>query len=875
MTSFRSRYQFSFYFLLIVYTNVCAQQGNNWYFGENAGLSFNTNPPTALTNGQLNSREGCASISDRTGAILFYTDGISVYNRTHTIMPNGSGLAGNSSSFNSAIIIPKPGDNNIYYIFTADAEEVNYANGYRYSVVDMRLNNGLGDITAQKNILLYAPSTERLSAVKHANGIDYWIFTKEFGNNRFAVYKVDCSGVNPVPVISNTGLVATDHTSGVGGIRASPDGKKVCMITEGDSTRAQLFGFDNTTGLLSNPIEITGFSRSSIGGVEFSPNSNLLYLSSTTSWVNQYDITSNDVVIINASKYQINTSIFDGNAGLQLGPDKKLYIAPGLKTYLNVINNPDVYGPGCNVVLAGVDLAGRRCVAQLPVYISSYFDANNRVDFTSAFIDCHVQFTGTTNIASTLQWFWDFGDGTTGSGQVVNHSYRQVGTYTVTLKGVPFSGSCFSSDTFYVSHPITINNVFAVDFNKTGNCFGETFLFNDNTVLTVGAITGYAWDFGDGSPAVNTQNASHTYAATGSYDVKLVVSTSGICRADSIIKKIYVDTKPTAVFTPLDGCINVPIAFTDASTNTVGGVGAWNWNFGDGGTSTLQNPTHAYAVPGPYSISLTAESAHGCPSAQVSHPIRINDIPVADYTFTIPCIRQGTIFTDLSPTTNGNIIAWQWNFGDGGNASIQNPIHTYNSTGSFPTSLQVQSQYGCFSILRTIPVNISRATAFAGRDTTATFDVPLQLQASGGVSYEWTPTIGLNNPFIANPVTILRNDITYTVKATDINGCFATDDVFIKVYANNDVLVPGSFTPNGDGLNDILKPLGFGLKKIEYFMIYNRYGELVFETRELDKGWDGTFKGKLQPVGTYTFMVKAINYKNRAVSKTGTTILLR
>ena len=875
MTFFRSRYQFTFYLLLLVYTNIYSQQGNIWYFGEFAGLNFNTIPPTALTNGQLNTAEGCTSISDKNGAVLFYTDGVTVYDRSHNVMPNGNGLMGDQSAMNAAIIVPKPGDPNIYYIFAADSEGNSYIKGYTYSEVDMRLHNGLGDVTAQKNIPLYAPCSERLTAVKHANGIDYWVLTKGFGNNTFAVYKVDCAGVNTIPVISNTGVTQTGQYSGVGCMKASPDGKKLSLTINGSNAMGQLFDFNNTTGIISYPIDLTGYDPFSIYGVEFSPDSRLLYISSTTNWINQYDITSNDQTIINASAYRIITAAGDDNLALQLGPDQKLYSATISETSLNVINNPNVYGPGCNLINAGVNLNGRRCRSGLPVYISSYFDANNRVDFTSVFVDCHVQFTGTTNIASTLQWFWDFGDGTTGAGQVINHSYRQVGTYNVTLKGVPFSGSCLSNDTFYVTHPITINNVFAVDFTKTGNCFGDNYQFLDNTILTIGTITGYSWDFGDGSPVVNTQNTSHTYAAAGVYDVKLVISTSGICRADSIIKKVYVDTRPNAAFTLVDGCVNLPIAFTDVSTNTVGGVGAWNWNFGDGGTSTLQNPTHAYSTPGPYSAILTVESAHGCPSAQVSNSLRIYDLPVADYTFTIPCIGQGTVFTDLSPTTNGNIIAWQWNFGDGGNASAQNPIHTYNSTGSFPASLQVQSQYGCLSAPKIIPVNISRATAFAGRDTTATFDVPLQLQASGGITYEWIPATGLNNPFIANPTATLRNDITYTVTVTDFNGCTASDDVFVKVYANIDVWVPGSFTPNGDGLNDILKPLGFGLKKIEYFMIYNRYGELVFETHELDKGWDGTFKGKPQPVGTYSFMVKAINYKDRAVAKTGTTILIR
>lgn len=878
----RSRYLFVFVLILLGYSHANSQQGNIWYFGFNAGLNFNTTPPQPLTNGALNTQEGCASICDKRGNLLFYTNGVTVYNRNHTAMPNGAGLLGDNSSTQSAIIIPNPGDTNLYYIFTADCLENLFAKGYNYSVVDMRLNGGLGDVTAQKNVFLYGPSTERLTAVKAANGIDYWVITKGFNNNRYTVYKVDCNGINPVPVISDVGVPHT-HSSpeftGAGALKASPDGKKVCVAITWPVAMAELFDFNNNTGILSNPIDLLGYNAGYvfIYGVEFSPNSKLLYVTTGLDrTINQYDITSGNQATIEASKFVMNTAPFYP-AALQIAPDKKIYLASNLSPTISVINNPDVPGAGCNLALGAINLGGQQSATGLPAYIASFFDASNHIDFTSAFVDCHVQFSGTTDLSGSLLWEWDFGDGATGLGQVVNHSYRQIGTYNVTLKVKSSSAACsfITTDSFTISHPVTINNVFAVDFTKTGNCFGDVYQFFDNTVLTIGAITGYTWDFGDGSPVVTNQNASHTYAATGVYDVKLLISTSGVCRADSIIKKVYVETRPTAAFTPADGCINNPILFTDASTNTVGAVGAWNWDFGDGGSSTQQNPTHAYTATGPYNVTLSVASAHGCLSASVSHPLRIYDIPIADYTVAIPCIGQGTVFTDVSPNTNGNIIAWQWDFGDGGSSSAASPVHIYNSTGIFPSSLRVQSQYGCFSALKNIPVSIGRATAFAGNDTTAIFDVPLQLQATGGIGYVWSPSTGLNNPLIPNPVAILRSDITYTVTVTDVNGCTATDDVFVKVYANNDVHVPGAFTPNGDGINDILKPLGFGLKKIEYFLIYNRYGQLVFETHQLDKGWDGTFKGKEQPTGTYTFVVKAINYRNRAVEKTGTSILIR
>jgi hypothetical protein len=180
------------FFLLIGLTgcffSVYAQEGNIWYFGINAGLDFNVTPPKAITDGAISTYEGCATICNKKGQLLFYTDGIKVYDRTHHTMPNGTGLLGNSSSTQSAIIVPNPGDSNLYYIFTADCAENAFADGYTFSVVDMRLNNHLGNVTAQKNISLYKPCTERLTAVKAANGIDKCHYLCLLPN-----YGTDCS----------------------------------------------------------------------------------------------------------------------------------------------------------------------------------------------------------------------------------------------------------------------------------------------------------------------------------------------------------------------------------------------------------------------------------------------------------------------------------------------------------------------------------------------------------------------------------------------------------------------------------------------------------------------------------------------------------
>jgi hypothetical protein len=158
---------------------------SKWYFGNFAGLDFSTSPPTILTNGALNTAEGCATICDNTSNLLFYTTGVTVYNSSHAIMANGMGLAGNLSTTQSAVIVKQPGANTLYYIFTID--QAGGGNGYRYSIVDLSLAAGLGSVTV-KNATLYAPSCEKQVAVRHCNGRDVWIISHEYNSNSFRSY---------------------------------------------------------------------------------------------------------------------------------------------------------------------------------------------------------------------------------------------------------------------------------------------------------------------------------------------------------------------------------------------------------------------------------------------------------------------------------------------------------------------------------------------------------------------------------------------------------------------------------------------------------------------------------------------------------------
>jgi len=174
---------------------------------------------------------------------------------------------------------------------------------------------------------------------------------------------------------------------------------------------------------------------------------------------------------------------------------------------------------------------------------------------------------------------------------------------------------------------------------------------------------------------------------------------------------------------------------------------------------------------------------------------------------------------------------------------------------------------------------LPKVNAFAGRDTAIIVGQPLQLNASGGVSYAWSPVTGLNDPLIENPVAIhdgTIDSIRYTVRVRDEAGCLDSASLVVRIFkVTPQVFVPSAFTPNGDGLNDFARPIAVGIERIEYFRIYNRWGQLVFTTTVNEQGWDGTLDGKKQDSGTFVWLVSAIDYLGKPVFQKGTITLIR
>lgn len=474
-------------FFLSMLVSHAQGEANIWYFGQNAGIDFNSGTPVALTNGQLVTDEGCATISNASGQLLFYTDGITVYNKNHVVMMNGNGLMGHPSSTQSATIVPKPGSNNLYYIFTTDNEHD--PNGFRYSIVDMNLDGGNGAVTSDKNILVYTPTIENLGITKHGNGQDYWIITHGWNSNSFIAYQLTATGLNLTPVITNIGAIITGGPTdfvAAGTIKISPSGSKLAFTSVSDI--AQLFNFNNITGVLSNEITLIS-EPGELYGAAFSPDESLLYISNSFGKIHQFNL---NAINIPSSKITIHNSNIPGQ--MQVGPDNKIYVAFGSRFYLGVINNPNVIGMGCNFQMDGFYLGGKKSKQGLPSFNQSFFftpsiTVNSNCEGESSVFNFS---TSQTVLSAT----WDFGDGTTSTAINPTHTYANAGNYNVSLTVVtPFGTGTNTAPITIFPKPTLVNTIVSLKQCDDNNDGFSAFNLTEANELLVSSTIGLTFSY--------------------------------------------------------------------------------------------------------------------------------------------------------------------------------------------------------------------------------------------------------------------------------------------------------------------------------------------------------------------------------------------
>ncbi len=380
-------------FILLTSNLYSQKETYTWYFGDSAAISFmpDGNSPHALTGSLIEQMEGCASISDRDGNMMYYSDGVKLWNKDNIEIT--AGFRGDNSSSRSVIIVPKPRSNRYYYIFAIDAyEDYKNINGITYSVLDILANKGRGDILlAQRNVKLLANAVEKMITINHANQEDIWLVAYNWKDNSFYTYHITKDSIK-APVITKRSGEVIENPQVKAGFNLEYDIRQKKLINCAASTHSfEIYDFNNATGKIdvANMLSIPAFEytpediindstiKDSINmyvpySGAFSEDGRKFYASCYTIALFQFDFSSPNIDDILASRVRIaDSAAGDGSTGaLRMGPDGKIYVACNKSEYLAVIDKPNEAGKACNYIRDALYLEGGRCRRGLPVMMA-------------------------------------------------------------------------------------------------------------------------------------------------------------------------------------------------------------------------------------------------------------------------------------------------------------------------------------------------------------------------------------------------------------------------------------------------------------------------------------------------------------------------
>lgn len=520
------------------------RQADNWFFYQNAGLKFSdagvtvSHPSVA----NLPAGKGTAVMSDENGDLVLYSDGMRVWNSTHDNINFGPNLSGDLGSTQSSLIVQRPGTPQMYYIFTTDIiypPAFGQTKGFNYSRADMSVSNNFGAVSSDRDINLLAGSTEMLTGIRHANGVDYWVVTHGLGDDKFYAYKVESAGVDETPVVSTSGSVLSDNydfRENLGAMKISPKGDKIAFASFGKAT-LELFSFDTQTGKVSNPLilnpPLTGVNQGPYY-VEFSPDGTKLYVtvanlsSGRDNHLYQYDLANGATITeINLAPLEADVS------ALQLGRDGKIYVSRYQRSFLGIIENPNRPGTACNYVQDGIDLGTKRALNGLPNFIQSFFDIppvnyDTKCDGDATVFDI-------LNKSNIDQVSWDFGDAgntTPGSGLNPVHTFSTHGDYMVTMT------ETFNSQSFITTFPVHIDSLPSKSFLPD-----SLYIFPGSTIPLNAGYDMYSYLWQDGS-----NGQFYEVSDPGLYSVEYV--DINCCKNSDTLKVIALDISLPNAFTP-------------------------------------------------------------------------------------------------------------------------------------------------------------------------------------------------------------------------------------------------------------------------------------------------------------------------------------
>jgi len=562
-------------------------RANVWYFGNKAGIDFNpvfntpSSPAKALDDSIMDAPEGCATVSDRNGKLIFYTDGDKVFDKTHTQID--AGIGGDPTASQSSIIVPVPGDETLYYIFTTQAISGTSLYELRYSLFDLKLNSGNGALI-QKNILLFAKSTERVTATPQ------WLIAHEYGNNTFRSYSITPQGIGE-PVYSETG---SDHTfnvqqQGEGYMKMGPNNNlAVALSTPGTRNLIELFELDNNSGRLDNYRKIDlKESNGQVYGVEFSPGGNKVFAtvkgSPSPSVLFEYFLDS-----LNQPYFKQRIQQNGEFGALQLGPDGQIYMAINGSSTLGTIQAADDTTQLSAFNLNGFNLAGgTNSRLGLPNFIQIQGNAfgGPGFTFTGVCVGDSTRYTGTPTDASIDEFQWSFGDGAASTESSPVHLYATAGTYTVSMR---LFNRCGLDTTivqqvtiFSPPPPPTLPGAIAL-------CTGAATLDANNT--NIPDLT-YLWSSGDTTKTVTFNEPS--FVSVTNTDVNGCFSTA---------QAIVADNRPQV---ELGADLTICEDNATPTLNALNPGATYQWKVNGVNASTIQTQAVDTSTPGVFTYEVT------------------------------------------------------------------------------------------------------------------------------------------------------------------------------------------------------------------------------------------------------------------------------
>ncbi|MEJ0102611.1 MAG: PKD domain-containing protein [Bacteroidota bacterium] len=484
-----------------------------------------------------------------------------------------------------------------------------------------------------------------------------------------------------------------------------------------------------------------------------------------------------------------------------------------------------------------------------------------------------------TYFASVL---WKFGDaGISTFPDSVVHYYGLPGTFQVSLIATS-PGGC--RDTAYKTVTVYDTAGSFINYTPLGGCSPQSVSF---TAFTPGQVT-YLWDFGDGNTdSTSIPATGHVYTSFGDYVPRVIMKDPSGCLVPiSGINTIHVTGSITKF--GLDKnliCDSGSVNFIDSTTFN-DPITNWNWDFGDGGTSTAQNPTHLYSSPGIYTVSLNTLTTAGCrDTATLTNIVKVVLSPLIAITGdSAACIFNTMTQQGIFLRNDTSAVTWSWNFPNGNLSALQNPPpQSYTTAGNFTVTAIATNSDGCTDtevkniVVNPLPVIDMPGTVTLMVGTSLTIPATYSPNAA---TWQWSPQAGLSCTSCPQPEATPKFNTTYHVLVIDSNGCRNTGAInIIVVCKDGNIFIPNTFSPNGDGSNDKFYPRGKGIDRVQVLRIFNRWGEVVFEkinfpVNDSGYGWDGTFKGKGPQPDVYVYQVEVYCTNGELIKFTGNVALI-